>query len=84
VRIDEQRDLSATEDDGIAATVLEALDHVVEVEARFFGEDAVDQFLEDDVVDAFALVGVGDRPVRVPEVSGVRGRRGRPSRSGCR
>ena len=53
--VHDQRDLGAAQHDGIAALVLHALKHLLEVGDGFRLEHAVDQLVHDDAVDLLAL-----------------------------
>lgn len=61
--VDEEWDLGATEDDGVAALVLEAGDDLLEGGDGFGFEDAIHELIEDDAVDGLALVRVGAEAV---------------------
>src|SRR6266542_124074 len=56
----QQRNLGAAEHNGIAAVVLESADNFDMVCQRSRQELAVDQFVENDLVEAFALLLAGD------------------------
>src|SRR5262245_29405714 len=70
---DDQGYLCAAEHDGVAAFYFQPLGHFVKEETRLLEKDAVDEFFEDDRVDAFAIRFVGDltRDVKLRELVGI-------------
>jgi hypothetical protein len=56
--VHQQGDLGAAEHDGVAARLFHTRDDALMVSDRFGFEDAVNQFVQDDAIDFFALVGV--------------------------
>jgi hypothetical protein len=66
--VDKEWNLSAAEDDGVAAFLLEAGDDFLEGGDGFGLEDAVNEFVEDDAVDGVALIRIW--PKVIDAVSG--------------
>jgi len=57
--VEDEGDFGAAEDYGVAAFVFHAGDDALEGGDGVGFEEAVDEFVHDDAVDGFALVGVG-------------------------
>lgn len=55
-RVDKERDISAAEDDSIAAPLPQVFNHRIEINAGLFGEYPVHQLTEDDGVNPITLL----------------------------